>query len=586
MPIIGMTQEEILLATAEQVAAGKSSTARTSKLPGETSSEANARLTQAYKELLARPILTPELEAINAEVKFVRQGAGGVGEYVVVTPIGAKIPADDATQWSVGIIPANSKYVTGTTLGMFSMGDGTVTNVGEVPVTSINKAGEVSTRSFEGQDAYYTERVGTTGKTQAQLDAARGQETALQYNKDIATLLGGTVGADGKVTGVAGKTVTSITPNADGTTTITASDGTKTTVRTPPSTTTPVTTSPVTTRPTTVTTNVFTPSGGGSNLSQRIEQNRVTNKDGSITITYTDGSKSTISAGTNTANTIANTEKMAARQKASDKLTALFASYGLESLAPFINKRIMEDVSEEMLLVELYDQPEYKLRFPGIGSLRAKKRTITEDEYMKIERAMTQTARFFDLPKGFYDNPDDFGKLIGNEVSAKEYQDRLQVGQDLARATSPGIRTALQEFWNVGEGGITAYVLDPDRALALIQKQAKAAQFVGLGREKGFKLEGMTAAQAEQIAGTEAYSKLSALQMEQALGQAQRLRETQSRLTGIEGETYSEQEALKAVIEGSPEALLASQQRAQREGARFGGTSGLTGSSLRSTPLI
>jgi hypothetical protein len=205
---------------------------------------------------------------------------------------------------------------------------------------------------------------------------------------------------------------------------------------------------------------------------------------------------------------------------------------------------------------------------------------------MKIERAMTQTARFFDLPKGFYDNPDDFGKLIGNEVSAKEYQDRLQVGQDLARATSPGIRTALQEFWNVGEGGITAYVLDPDRALALIQKQAKAAQFVGLGREKGFKLEGMTAAQAEQIAGTEAYSKLSALQMEQALGQAQRLRETQSRLTGIEGETYSEQEALKAVIEGSPEALLASQQRAQREGARFGGTSGLTGSSLRSTPLI
>jgi len=279
-------------------------------------------------------------------------------------------------------------------------------------------------------------------------------------------------------------------------------------------------------------------------------------------------------------------EKMASKMKASDKLSALFANYGLESLASFINKRIMEDASEEMVLIELYEQPEYKLRFPGMGALRAKKRTITEGEYMNIEKQMTQTARFFDLPKGFYDNPDDFGKLIGGEVSAKEYQDRLQVGQDLARSMSPGARAQLQEFYNVGEGGVTAYVLDPERALALIQKQAKSAQFVGFGREKGFKLEGITAAQAEQLAGTEAYAKLSAQQLQTALGQAAQLRQTQSRLTGIEGEVYNEGEALKAVIEGSPEAILASQQRAQREGARFGGGGGVTGSSLRSTPGI
>jgi hypothetical protein len=279
-------------------------------------------------------------------------------------------------------------------------------------------------------------------------------------------------------------------------------------------------------------------------------------------------------------------EKMAGKMKASDRLTALFTSYGLGSLASFINKRIMDDVSEEMVLVELYDQPEYKLRFPGMESLRAKKRTITEKEYMDIEKAMTQTARFFDLPKGFYDNPDDFGKLIGGEVSAKEYQDRLQVGQDLAREMNPAARAQLQEFYNVGEGGITAYVLDPDRALALIQKQSKAAQFVGFGRLSGFKLEGINAAQAEQIAGTEAYAKLSGQQLQQALGQAAQLRQTQSRLTGIEGEVYDESQALKAVIEGSPEAILASQQRAQREGARFGGGAGVTGTSLRSTPGI
>jgi hypothetical protein len=278
--------------------------------------------------------------------------------------------------------------------------------------------------------------------------------------------------------------------------------------------------------------------------------------------------------------------KFATQTKASDRLKAMFDAAGLGSLAPFINRRIMEDASEEAVLLELYEQPEYQLRFPGMKALRSKGKTITEAEYIKDEKAFAQTARFFDVPVGFYDTPDDFGKLIGNLVSPKEFQDRLQVGQDLARSMSPGLRTQLQSLYNVGEGGITAYVLDSDRALPLIQKQAKAAQFVGFGRERGFKLEGMTAAQAEQIVGTEAYSKLSAQQMQTSLSNAARLRQTQSRLTGIEGEVYDEGEALRAVIEGSPEALLASQQRAQRESARFGGGAGITGSSLRTTPGI
>lgn len=278
--------------------------------------------------------------------------------------------------------------------------------------------------------------------------------------------------------------------------------------------------------------------------------------------------------------------KLSLKVKASDKLSAMFAAYGLESLAPFISSRIMADVSEEMLLLELYDRPEYQQRFPGMKDLRAKKRTITEGEYMKIEKEMTQTARFFDLPVGFYDNPSDFGKLIANEVSAKEYQDRLQVGQDLARTLNPVVKNQLLDFYGVGEGQLTAYVLDPEKALSLIKKQAQAARFVGFGRGAGFQLQGITAGQAENIAGTESYAKLSEQQLAQALGQAGQLRATQSRLAGIEGQAYNEQEALKAVIEGSPEALLASQQRAQREGARFGARSGITGASLRSTTAI
>jgi hypothetical protein len=271
---------------------------------------------------------------------------------------------------------------------------------------------------------------------------------------------------------------------------------------------------------------------------------------------------------------------LATRTKAKDKLTAMLAAYNLQGLATYIDEEILKDTSEEMILLGLYDQPAYKTRFPGMDTLRKAGRVISEDEYTKIENAMIQTARFFDLPKGFYDNPDDFGKLIGNQVSAKEYQDRLQVGQDLARTLNPAIKQQLTDFYAVGEGDLTAYVLDPDRALSLIQKQAKAATFVGLSRAAGFKMPEISAGVAENIVATEPYAKLTEAQMQAKIGQAGELRKEQQRLSQIEGMTYNEQEALNAVIGADTQAILASQQRAQREVSRFRGRSGVTGSSL------
>ncbi len=110
--------------------------------------------------------------------------------------------------------------------------------------------------------------------------------------------------------------------------------------------------------------------------------------------------------------------KVASQIKAKDKLTAMLAPYKLEGLASYIDAEILKDTSEEMILLGMYDQPSYKTRFPGMEGLRKVGRTISEDEYTRIENAMIQTARFFDLPKGFYDNPEDFGNLIAKQVSA------------------------------------------------------------------------------------------------------------------------------------------------------------------------
>jgi len=69
--------------------------------------------------------------------------------------------------------------------------------------------------------------------------------------------------------------------------------------------------------------------------------------------------------------------------------------------------------------------------------------------------------------------------------------------------------------------------------------------------------------------------------MTKAFGQASQLAATQSRLAYLEKDTYSDREALAATIEGKQPAILASEKRAQREQARFGGSSGLSAASLR-----
>jgi len=580
MPIIGMTQEEILLATAEQVASGASSTARSSKLPGETSSEANARITQAYKDLLARPILTPELEAINAEVKFVRQGAGGVGEYVIVTPIGAKIPANDATEWSVGIIPANSKYVTGTTLGMFSMGDGTVTNVGEVPVTSINKAGEVSTRSFEGQDAYYTQTVGTTGKTQAQLDAAKGQETALQFNKDIATLLGGTIDpATGKVINVAGKTVTSVTPNADGTTTITSSDGTKTTVNTPAGTTTPTTTTPTTTTPSTVTPTSFTP-----NRSIVSNQSIPTNID-SQTRTLIESLQKQIAdltkqvSTTSTANTIATEQAaLAERQRKENALTSLtarFSQYGLQSLVPKIRELVINGSTESTIAFELQETPEYKQRFKANTQRLAKGLAVLDaGTYIGMEDSYRQALRAYGLKQ--FDTDDYVSQFIANDISANELSNRIVTAVQRVQNADPAITSQLREFYNIGQNDLVAYVLDPNQQFQKIERQVQAAEIGVAARRQGLQAGVSVAEQLAAQGVTQAEAQKGYATIADILPDAKRL----SDIYGTTLEGYDQAQGEQEVFNQLASAQRRRQKLTQREIAAFGGQSGLSTKAL------
>jgi hypothetical protein len=106
-----LTQAEIAAKTAEQVAAGIKSTDRAARLPGETASQANARITAGYKEQ-PKPELTQEGKEAGATIEFVRTGAGGVGTYKEVFPIGKPIPETRTTEYG-NVYDAQGNLISG-----------------------------------------------------------------------------------------------------------------------------------------------------------------------------------------------------------------------------------------------------------------------------------------------------------------------------------------------------------------------------------------------------------------------------------------------------------------------------------------
>jgi hypothetical protein len=135
-----LTQTEIDAETAKQVAAGVKSTDRAARLPGETASQANARITAGYKDQ-PKPELTQEGAAAGATIEFVRTGAGGVGTYKEVFPMGAPIPTQRTTT-SGNVYDEQGKLVSGTglkTSGTGVSGSGVTPVVPAVPPTPTDR---------------------------------------------------------------------------------------------------------------------------------------------------------------------------------------------------------------------------------------------------------------------------------------------------------------------------------------------------------------------------------------------------------------------------------------------------------------
>ena len=266
------------------------------------------------------------------------------------------------------------------------------------------------------------------------------------------------------------------------------------------------------------------------------------------------------------------------RQSAYDLLYSEFSKYGLGSLVTPLKGLITSGASPAEFTIKLRESPEYQARFAGNAQRIAKGLTaIDEATYLAKEDAYQNLMRNYGLPESYWKTGDlgtqeGFTKLIANDVSAVELENRLQTAQQRVLQSNPEVAYTLKAFYpDITNGDILAYALDPKNALDTINRKVTAAEIGGaalaqglstsLGGAEGLAAYGITKAQAQQ-----GYQNVA--------GMVPR----GSQLADIYGQQPYNQGTAEAEVFGTAGAADAKKRREKLislESASFGGSSGV-----------
>ena len=275
-----------------------------------------------------------------------------------------------------------------------------------------------------------------------------------------------------------------------------------------------------------------------------------------------------------------------AKRTAQQEFRAALTEMGLADLADTVDEMIRNDFTASQIKLELPKQAAYKLRFPGMEALRAAGQAINEATYISMEKGYLQTLGAYGLDAGVFGSRSELGKYIANLVSPREFEERVNIAKTRVADNSDVVKQLKGYYPEIDDSAVVSYLLNPTKGMDIIKKQVRAAEIGAAATFAGFSDLGgkgtVGTGYAESLIGATGTADLAALKKD--FGQAKTLARTQSRLAGIEGQTYNDTEAVNAAIAQEQSSILASQRRAERETKfRFGGSSGVGSTSLKST---
>lgn len=184
-------------------------------------------------------------------------------------------------------------------------------------------------------------------------------------------------------------------------------------------------------------------------------------------------------------NTVTPTAPVDVDEGAKAIIVGFLSRYGLGNLGEWAWAEYLAGSSIDQIMIDMRDRPEYKAKFPAMEQLAQEGRAITEEQYMSYERSTRQLLQSWGIPQGMYDTPASISKLLINDVSEAELNDRLSLAASAAYTAPAEVRQALTERFNLSPGDLVGFWLDPDKALPIIQQQYQSAEITGASRQQG-----------------------------------------------------------------------------------------------------
>jgi hypothetical protein len=190
--------------------------------------------------------------------------------------------------------------------------------------------------------------------------------------------------------------------------------------------------------------------------------------------------------------------------------------------------------------------------------------------------------RNYGLPNSYYTKDATgrqvgFEKLLANDVSNTELEDRIMTAQQRVVNANPEVMASLKAFYpGITNGDILAYTLDPANAITDIKRKVTAAEIGGAATQAGLNT-GMTRAEELTAAG------ITKQQAQQGFQTVAEVAPRGGQLAAMYGESpYTQQTAEQEVfgLAGSVDAAKQRKKLVGLERAEFSGQTGMAQGAL------
>lgn len=284
---------------------------------------------------------------------------------------------------------------------------------------------------------------------------------------------------------------------------------------------------------------------------------------------YSDGTQKTLI-------TSGNKYKSTVDVDAYSLLESTFKDYGLEELVPDIKRFMEEGLGSNQAAVELRKTTAYINRFRGNEIRRqAGLNVLSEGTYLQLENSYNETLRAFGL-QGYFGTDRKVSQakmadIIGNDISADEFNKRIDTVVTRVNNAEPTIKNTLRAFYNITDTDLVKYFLNPKESLPKLEEKVLSAE-IGSEAIRQNLLTDVTGATAlAQLGITKDEARKGYQGIAEVLPTATKL----GQIYGEEGINYTQATAEQEVFNQLESAKRKRLKLAEKEIGSFSGASGL-----------